>query len=123
MSSGLKRLAGSVALLLASLALGVVLLELAVLRDQCDDAYERARRDATNAGKATGSNENERLQKLRAVQVRPGKTILDLRIDRDHARTAYSNVKLLIDKLEKQIEVLQTLHVTHRNASASGPRG
>lgn len=97
------------------------LLELAILRDQCDDAYELARRDATNAGKAVGKNESERLSRLRAVQVRPGKTILDLRIERNHARTAFTNTKLLIDKLEKQIDVLQTLHVTHRNASASGP--
>lgn len=98
------------------------LLELAVLKDQCDAAYEVARRDAVNAGKAKGSNELERTSKLRAVQVRPGKTILDLRIERDKSRTAFNNVKLLIDKLEKQIDVLQTLHVTHRNASASGPR-
>lgn len=98
------------------------LLERGVLKDQCDDAYERAKRDATTAGKATGKNEADRRAKLLAVQVRPGVTILDLRSDRNRSKTAYFDTVALINKIEKQLDLLQTLHVTHRNASASGPR-
>lgn len=98
------------------------LLERGVLKDQCDAAYERAKRDAITSGKATGSNETERRARLLAVQVRPGETILDLRTQRDRSKTAYFDTRALIEKIEKQLELLQTLHVTHRNARASGPR-
>lgn len=98
------------------------LLNLGVLKDQCDEAYERAKRDAYTSGKVKGKNEPERRACLLAVQVRPGKTILDLRSERDRSKTAYFDTRALIEKLEKQLELLQTLHVTHRNARASGPR-
>lgn len=98
------------------------LLELGVLKDQTDTAYERAKRDAYTSGRVTGRNDAERRAALLAVQVKPGTTILDLRHQRDRAKTGYFDARRVIDKLEKDIDVLQTLHVTHRNASASGPR-
>lgn len=98
------------------------LLQLGVLKDQTDYAYEEAKRNAITSGRVKGANEGERRACLLAVQVQPGKTILDLRYDRDRAKTGYFDARRLIDKLEKDIDVLQTLHVTHRNASSTGPR-
>lgn len=98
------------------------LLQLGVLKDQTDYAYEEAKRDAYTSGRVTGKNDAERRARLLAVQVKPGTTILDLRHQRDRAATGYFDARRVIEKLEKDIDVLQTLHVTHRNASSTGPR-
>lgn len=98
------------------------LLNLGVLKDQTELAYEEAKRNAITSGQVTGRNEAERRARLLAVQVRPGKTILDLRYERERAKTGYFDARRVIDKLEKDIDVLQTLHVTHRNASSTGTR-
>lgn len=98
------------------------LLNLGVLKDQTERAYEEAKRNAITSGQVSGRNEAERRARLLAVQVRPGKTILDLRYERERAKTGYFDARRVIDKLEKDIDVLQTLHVTHRNASSTGTR-
>lgn len=98
------------------------LLELGVLKDQTEYAYEEAKRDAYTSGRVTGSNEEERRARLFAVQVKPGLTILELRRQRDRAATGYADARRVLQKLEKDLDVLQTLHVSHRDSSSTGPR-
>lgn len=95
------------------------LYELGVLRDQTKHAYERAKFDAILAGKITGRNADERRARLMQVQVRPGKSIFDLHVERDRAATAFEVATHTIKASSDSGKLLQSMHVSHREA---GPR-
>lgn len=93
------------------------LMELAVLRDQTKHAYERAKFAAMTSGKITGKNADERRARMMAVQPTPGTSIFDLHVARDRAATAFDVATKIIEGYNQSGKLLQTLHVTHREAA------
>lgn len=96
------------------------LLDQGVKAAQTKWRYERAKARALIAG-VVGKNADERRARLISVQVEPGVTVADLGEAKDLAENMFDASKKLINLMDREAAILQTLVVSGRD-NGTDPR-
>lgn len=84
--------------------------------------WEYRRQEAKAARSAKGRTQKDRDREMFAYQITPGFTLADLGENRDRAAAALEAQETVLKAMGEQVRLVQSLHVTAREAEPGGRR-